>query len=439
MASVDSGVENHTFAWKLHTAVDPDALRRAVHLLLQRYACLRSVFGEYHGRTVRFVQPEPETPFTFHDRVQTAAGDLAAEIARESSRPFDLRTGPVLRICLFQTARDEQTLLLTAHHIVADFWSLGIALRTLAEMYVRTLASTPIETIDDEADYDAFVVWEARRVLGEPGRLALRHWESQFGEGLDYVEIPADRSWPADRGYKDAEYRFTIGSDIVERLRRAAQEHDSTLFAVMLTLFNILIYTYTRQATIAVIVPVSVRSRLSFENLVGALGNHLLLRCQIEGHASFVQLVEQVHRGLVDAMAHRDFPASIATRRVEVRGIPAGAVPFPLKFNMPKAPMLQGQMGPKRDGESRLTVALDALTAELQLIDRRVTGNCELNMGCFEAPGGLLGTLQYNTELFDESTIAAMVVRLTQLARMAGDDGRVSIDDMVRMCQSVMA
>jgi hypothetical protein len=439
MASVDSGVENHTFAWKLNTAADPDALRRAVGLLLQRYACLRSVFDDYDGRTVRFVQPEPETPFEFHDRTGTSEQDVSAEIAREASRPFDLRTGPVLRVCLFQTGRQSQTLLLTAHHIVADFWSLGIALRSLAEIYVRTLASAPIEMVDDQADYDAFVLWEARRVLGEPGRLALRHWERQFGDGLDYVQVPADRSWPATRGFKDAEYRFTIGSAIVERLKRVGQAHDSTLFAVMLTLFNILIHTYTRQPTIAVIVPVSVRSRLSFENLVGALGNHLLLGCRIEGHASFAQVLAQVNQGLVDAMAHRDFPASVATRRVRVRGVPTGAVPFPLKFNMPKVPMLQGQMGPTRDGASRLTVALDALTAELDLVDRRVTGNCELNMGCFETSGGLLGTLQYNVELFDDTTIAGIVGRLTQLAHIAGDAGGASIDDMVRACQSVTA
>jgi hypothetical protein len=437
MSSVDSGVENHTFAWKLGTAVDPQALRQAVQALLQRHACLRSVFGTYEGRTVRFVQQEFAAPFEVYERVNASRGEIAAEIAREASQPFDLRTGPVLRVRLFQTSAHEQTLLLTAHHILADFWSLGIALRSLAEIYTRIVASAPIEPASDEEDFDAFVLWEAKRVLGPPGRDALRHWGRNFGDGLDFVQLPTDRPWPATRAFRDAEYGFTIDNRIVERLRQVGHAHDSTLFAVMLALFNVLIYTYTRQTSIAVISPVSVRSRLGFENLVGALGNHLLLRSRIDETQAFSRFLTQVREGLVDAMAHRDFPASLATRRVRVRGMPPGGVPFPLKFNMPKANMIDGDMAGTPGGPSRLTVALEALSAELQIIDRRVTGNSELNLGCFETRSGLLGTLQYNVELFDEATIAQMVARLRQLAEVVGEDSRVSLQDLGHACGTI--
>jgi Condensation domain len=437
MSSGDSGVENHTFAWKLGTAVDPEALRLAVHGLLRRHACLRSVFGTYDGRTVRYVLREFETPFEAHDRTAATRAEVSAELAREAARPFDLRAGPVLRVRLYQTSPGEQTLLITAHHILADFWSLGIALRTLAELYTKIHASLPVDGSSDEADYDAFVLWEARRVLGTPGLDALKHWKQQFGDGIDFVELPIDRPWPATRGFRDAEFRFTLGARVVDGLRRLGHDHDCTLFAVMLALFNLLIYSHTRQTSIAVISPVSVRSRLGFENLVGAFGNHLLLPARLDPSHSFAELLRQVRQSLVDAMVHRDFPAPLATRRVRVRGVPPGAVPFPLKFNMPKANMIQGDMAESESGPSRLKVALEALSAELEIVDRRVTGNSELNLGCFETRSGLLGTLQYNVELFDEETIARMVTRLAHLAEIIGETCDVSVRDLADDCLQI--
>jgi hypothetical protein len=437
MSSGDTGVENHTFAWKLGRPVDADALRLAVHALLRRHACLRSVFGTYDGRTVRYVLREFDTPFEAHDRTAATRAELSAELAREAAQQFDLRAGPVLRVRLYQTSPGEQTLLITAHHILADFWSLGIALRSLAGLYATIHASLPVDTASDEADYDGFVLWEARRVLGAPGREALQHWKRRFGDGIDFDELPVDRPWPATRGFKDAEYRFTLGSHVVDGLRRLGQEHDCTLFAVMLALFDLLIYSHTRQSSISVISPVSVRSRLGFENLVGAFGNHLLLPAKLDPSQRFAELLKQVHQSLVDAMVHRDFPAPLATRRVRVRGVPPGAVPFPLKFNMPKANMIQGDMAESDSGPSRLRVALEALSAELEIVDRRVTGNSELNLGCFETRSGLLGTLQYNVELFDEATIALMVARLARLAEIVGESRDISVRDLVDACVEI--
>jgi hypothetical protein len=114
-------------------------------------------------------------------------------------------------------------------------------------------------------------------------------------------------------------------------------------------------------------------------------------------------------------------------------------VPFPLKFNMPKAHMIQGNMAESQEGPSRLTLALEAFSAELEVIDRRVTGNSELNLGCFETRSGLLGTLQYNVELFDEGTIAQMVSRLLHLGETVGEDRNVTLGDLARACATISA
>lgn len=432
-----AGVENHSFAWRIRAAVDPYALRRAIHALLQRYTCLRSVFGDYQGRTVRYVQQAFDVPFQEHDCTAWTEADTSAAIAREVLAPFDLEAGPVMRVRLFRRREDECTLLVTAHHIVVDFWSLGIVLRRLGEAYLAVLGGAPVEAASDEEAYGRFVVWEAGQVLGPPGEAALRFWGRQLAGGLDFVALPNDRPWPRARGFRDAEHRFSLGDAVARPLKALAQEQQCTLFAVMLALFKLAIYSYTGQGTLAVISPVSSRSRLGFEELVGALSNHLLLCTRIDEGGELADLFRQIHRTVAGSMEHRDFPISLVTRRVQVRGMPEGAVPFPIKFNMPRAHLLKGDLGEPGEREPRLTVALDAFSASLELVDRRVTGNSELNLGVFETQGGLLGSLQYNVELFDPGTISDLVARFSRLAELVADRGSAPVRELVAACRAV--
>jgi hypothetical protein len=438
-ASPESAVENHSFAWRIRTTLDPSAFRSAVHALLKRYACLRSAFGTYEGRVVRYVQQEFVVPFTDYDIVDADDEDIDTAIAREAAMPFDLRSGPVIRVRLFRRANGEHSLQVTAHHIVVDFWSLGIALRKLGEAYLMTIAGLPVSSPNDEADYDRFVLWEAMNVLGPNGASALRYWGRQFAGGIDFVRLPIDRYWPTKREFRDAEYRFTMDDFLVSKLRAAAHEQDCTLFAVMLTLFNILIYSYTRQKTIAVTSPVSARSQLGFEHQVGDLSNFLLLRTHIDEQQDFTDLLRQVRQTVLDALEHRDFPISLVAKRIQVRDLPEGAVPFPVRFNMPRAHLMKGEIAESREGEPRLTAALEGFRAELEFVDRRVTGSSELNVGFFESQQGLLGSLQYNVELFDKTTISQLVARFSNLAAIVGDRTSVSIRDLTTSCNHITA
>jgi len=435
-ASPGSAVENHSFAWRLGAECDPQTLRLAVQALLKSYACLRSVFGAYEGHVVRYVEREFAVPFEEFGEADDAAAEdvIDAAVAREAAKPFDLRAGPVIRVGLFRRPRGEQTLLVTAHHIVVDFWSLGIALRRLGEAYLMTAGGLPIETRNDEPDYDEFVLWEAARVTGATGEAALHYWGRQFADGLDFVQLPTDRGWPAERGFRDAEYRFAVGAPLVSRLRAVGREQDCTLFAVMLALFYVLVYSYTGQRRIAVISPVSVRSRLGFEEQVGDLSNFLLLCASIDERQDFAAFMRQVRQTIIDAMEHRDFPVSLVTKRIQVHGRPEGAVLFPIRFNMPRAYQVKGDLEEPHEGEPRLSVALEAFRADLEFVDRRVTGSSELNLGFFRSQGGLLGSLQYNVELFDESTITRMVERLSQMAAVVCERPGASIRDLVEAC-----
>ena len=50
----------------------------------------------------------------------------------EASEPFDLTTGPMLRVKLLRLGAEDHVVLLTMHHIVSDGWSMGVLMREVA-------------------------------------------------------------------------------------------------------------------------------------------------------------------------------------------------------------------------------------------------------------------------------------------------------------------
>ncbi|HEU4629063.1 MAG TPA: condensation domain-containing protein, partial [Gemmatimonadaceae bacterium] len=125
----------------LHFAVDPAVLQQCLSEIVRRHEVLRTTFSVHDGQPVQVIHPPAPLPLPLplHDlRALPASARSAAAAqlaAAEAQRPFDLRTGPLLRAHLVRLDETEYVFLLTAHHIVADGWSLQLFGRELGALY----------------------------------------------------------------------------------------------------------------------------------------------------------------------------------------------------------------------------------------------------------------------------------------------------------------
>ena len=127
-------------AYRLEGDLDVAALEQSFNEIVRRHEVLRTVFKSEDGNPVQIVLPALAIKIPIFDlRATVSQEDRWCEVHRmfteEAQRPFDLATGPLLRVTLLQLADDEYVLLRAMHHIVYDGWSEGVLFHELSEIY----------------------------------------------------------------------------------------------------------------------------------------------------------------------------------------------------------------------------------------------------------------------------------------------------------------
>ena len=168
-----SAAYNIMYAARVREDVDRDALTRSFQKIIDRHAVLRTTYGSQNGLPVQVVAAYHEFQLTEIDARQWDDARLQAELQAESDRPFDLETGPVIRVFLFRR-QGPQVLLITAHHIAIDFWSFDLLFDELEALYRQEVTGTAAELPAPEVQYTDFV---AGRTTCSPGAHGDRLWE----------------------------------------------------------------------------------------------------------------------------------------------------------------------------------------------------------------------------------------------------------------------
>ncbi len=170
--------------------------------------------------------------------VRCGPEDLDGRVSGAARYAFDLTAQPPLRSWLFETAPDEHTLLLLAHHIACDGASLAPLGDDLAAAYTARLAGRAPEWEPLPAQYADYTLWQ-REALGDeadPDSLLsgqVAYWRAALAGIPDQLELPADRPRPAVAGHHGDRVGFTWDTELHTAVVRLAREHQCSVFMVL--------------------------------------------------------------------------------------------------------------------------------------------------------------------------------------------------------------
>ncbi|WP_281688857.1 non-ribosomal peptide synthetase [Pseudonocardia thermophila] len=269
--------------------VDPDRLRRAFALVLDRFPALRTVIAPTAvGDHVAVVPATVDLPFTVED-----TEDAARVADRDRAAGFDLATGPLLRVSLVRTPAGT-TLVLTMHHVLADGWSVPRIVRALVEAYRTQTAAAP-----DHVHRD-FV----RRLAAQDHAASLARW-TQVLAGVEEPTLVAPGAPASATAFPD-EHRFELGPDVTAALNRAAQQADATLSSLVQAAWGVVLNAVTGQDTVLFGTVVSGRPADldSVEEAVGLFLNTIPTPVALGANPTLGELARQVQQHNTGLLEH---------------------------------------------------------------------------------------------------------------------------------------
>ena len=378
--------------------------------IVRRHESLRTTFMDIDGKPVQCVKPvqkmaEDNTVklafYDLRDIPPLQQDKFIKELStQEALRPFDLAKGPLLRAQIIRCNAYKHILLLTIHHIISDGWSVGILFQELATLYDASVSDKPAILANLPIQYTDYVRWQETWLAGERFEEQLSYWKNQLDDAPPLLELPTDRPRPATQSFHGTTHTFTFPKDTSAALVSLSQRKGVSLFMTLLAAFDTLLYRITGQTDLLVGTPIANRHRVEIEGLIGFFVNTLVLRVDLSQKPTFFDLLEQVRDVALDAYNHQDMPLEKILDELHIERNVSYTPLFQVMFVLQNAPMK--------------SLELPGLTLEQLDIDSG-TAKFDLSLSVEETSDHLIGSLEYNTDIFDTSSIERLQKHLQHL------------------------
>ncbi|GCE27473.1 hypothetical protein KDA_29570 [Dictyobacter alpinus] len=404
----ESAAYNLLYAARISTAINLQALQKALQLLARRYPQLTATYGLHAGEPGQKLMPGRALAFERIAATDWEPDRIRQQLHSESNRPIDLETGPVMRVQLYQCAESEYVLALIVHHIAVDFWALDIFVDELFILYATEVAgiANPLGTVGPQ--HAEYVAWQKSMLSGAEGEHHWSYWQQTLQGELPILNLPVDQPRPPIQTYQGASHSFTLPAALTDKLRALAAQEKVTLFTLMLTAYQALLYRYTGQEDIVVGTPALGRTRSEWERVIDYLANPILIRANLANQPTFQGLLQQTRQGVLDGLEHQDFPFPLLVERLQPRRDPSYSPLYQTLFIWDR-PRTRGIQDLEHLGQTALARQLAQTGLAFEPFAYGQQGApFDLTLTVFEIEGALSADFRYNTALFNATTLARM-------------------------------
>jgi thioesterase domain-containing protein/acyl carrier protein len=388
-----------------------ELLRSALYKLQARHQALRSIFRFLDAELIQIVLTDRtiDIPVTALAESENNTEDREFQeiCRREASKPFDLSQEPALRAHLLQFRDDKYVLLLTTHHLVCDDWSTGLLLRELFLIY-EALSDPASSMLPAKGtfQYTDFIRWYEGQLQGERIASRLSFWKRELKDADDFHHLDSDRPRPARRTYSGACAAETIPASLLDSLRELGQRERVSLFMALLTGFLCTLHRHSGDDDVAVGSCAANRALTEMEYVVGRFANDLVVRANLSGSPTFREALSRIRTRALTAYSYQDLPFAQLVETIQPQAAPGRNRLFQTMFILQDAPKNKFQCR----GLSIRKLPFDSGTAKF-----------DLAVYMFPQESGLEICLEYNTDLFDATTIRQLLY-----------DYREMLEEMVR-------
>jgi amino acid adenylation domain-containing protein len=394
-----ASVHHMSYAWQLTGQLDTAALHQTLTALVERHESLRLFFpAQHHGSQVEVLLPYDIWQFTDLSELESIEQQAALQtlVVEHRQTPFDLATGPLLRLQVIKKTAQQHVLLLTVHHIIFDHWSVTILLKEWRELYqayqhqiIPALPTLPVQ-------YTDYAAWQRAYLQSEERQRQLSYWQQQLAHTPELLRLPLDHPRPPAPKQQGAVATFHLPISLITLLQQLAVQHHCTLQMVLFSAFACLLNRYSGQQDFCIGIPKSNRTHQATEHMVGLFLTVLALRTTFGKGQTFLELLHQVRQQMLEAYAHSDIPFETILQTLKPQRHPNYYPYIQVLFNLMNTP--DDQPFTLEGMEVQSWIDTDGF-------EQQGMSNMDLVLQLNESEQGINGMLIYDKALFDSTTI----------------------------------
>jgi hypothetical protein len=380
--------------------LDLEILQKTTDLLIARHDIFRTGFHEQDGELYQSIEPGAHTPVGSTDltSLSEAEADIQCRLLiREYARfPFDLRHPPLLRFHIFRVTPAHDVLFLNIHHIIADRQSLLVLREEVVETYQALARNTRPNLPALSLHFADYAVWSAGQLVSRHMKGQIEYWRQRLDGLPPSLELPLSRPYPSQPSGEGNTVAFELPSSVRETLAQIGRDSGATPFMTFLAAYALLIARFSGQRDFCIGSPVTQRTHVETQRMIGLFMNMVPFRVQFPQQTSFRDVLRQVRGTALEAYEHSDVPFQTLVRA--------------LRFNRrsPRTPIFQVMFG--------YDPAAPPSSAVSQIDTRPGTARYDLSLVLTESTSGILfAYMEYRTELFEQAEIASLVKQFVHL------------------------
>jgi iturin family lipopeptide synthetase A len=406
----DSGAYHQSIALQLRGPLRLQAMRNAFQQVADRHEALRTTFDQGESQHIRS-RIEIDVPLV--DFSEWKQPEQEARIERwlqvEGTRPFDLRKGPLLRACLLKLEAEHHLLVITAHHLVTDGWSMGVILKEAGSFYSAECEGKAAR-LPRPAQFREFVEWQNAESRKAGMDEAEAYWLKQLAGSETVPALPADRPRRPGHSSAGARRHTTLDRSLSAGLTALSVREGCTLFMTLLAAYQVLIHQLTSQEDSVIVMPAAGQSLADSAHLIGDCSNLLPLRTKIGPQASFSSHLVSVKDDLLNGYRSLDCPFANLVSKLNPPQDPS-RWPF---FNIDK-PLATPKF----------------FELELDFVQFPISQtNFDLSLNFTQLGSELQVAFDYKTDLFDDETVRGWMNHFTELLGILVKNPAIPLSDL---------
>ena len=383
-----------------------EQLKRSINALIERHESLRTNFITIDGQVYQQIQNKVDLNITQYKANNTTEIDEKIETF---IRPFNLAEEALIRVGVIDIETKGYIIMFDMHHIITDGVSQNILINEFSELYKEnTLAPLKLS-------YKDYCEWQHSTVYNTTINSQKDFWNTQFEDEVTPLELPTDYTRPIIKSDKGAALDFECSETITNALQTIAKQENTTLFAVLLSIYNILLSKLSNQEDIVIGTPVAGRTHNDLEGVFGLFVNTLALRSYPKGELSFLAFLDEVKTTTLESFENQDYQLEALIEDLEVTRDTSRNPLFDVMFSLQNF---------TDTGET-----VDDLEFK-QYKDINGYSKFDQTLTCVEVDGKLVFNFEYSTALYKEETIIRFISYFKAIIEAITNDTNVALKDI---------